>query len=388
MAQVNPGQQSKPRILVIYQYVALYRVPVFTELARSDQFQFTFMSGVSGRGETPKIADRKTLECADFAWVPTENCWFPGGLLWQRGVLRAAVSRDYDGIIFLGDMHYISTWLAAAIMKMLGRPAAFWTIGMHRPESGAKLAIRNFWHSLPGRIMVYARYARDIMVEGGVPAERVAVIGNSLDFERQTELFHALHAQPPAVADRPLLVAIGRLTPRRKLERLVEAVALLRASGLETRVWLIGQGPERDNLKRRAAELGVQDVVEFLGPLYDEETIAHHLYQADICVVPGIIGLGAVHAHSYGVPVITCGDWALQAPEGEVIAEGVTGAFCRWDDAESVAHEIRSWLKAGHARDQVRQACRARVADGWTPKSQRRAIEDALTPLFAPRPGA
>lgn len=380
-ADGGDAPRARPRILVIYQYIALYRLPVFSELARSAEFDFTFMSGVEGHGETPKIADRPTLEAADFDWIPTRNVWLTGQVLWQPGVLPAVLGNRFDGVIFLGDMHYLSTWTAALLLKAMGKPFAFWTIGMHRPERGLRLAVRRFWHGLAGRVLVYGEYARSLMVGSGSRPDSVVVIGNSLDFERQSRLFHQLTPKPRQPEAVPTLIAIGRLTARRKLDRLIEAVADLRREGLELRLKLIGDGSERPALQALASRLSLEQV-EFLGAVYDEAEIAAHVYEADLCVVPGIIGLGAVHAHSYGTPVITCGDWAIQAPEAEVIARGETGDFCAWDDTGSVAAAIRRWMEAGHDRETVRAACRRRVADRWTPAAQRAAIERALKPLF------
>lgn len=370
---------AKPRVLIIYQYIALYRLPVFAELARSDVFEFTFMSGLFGPGETPKLATRDELNAGQFKWVEARNVWLPKGLLWQPEAIEAALGDRYDAIIFLGDMHYLSTWAAAMIARLRRKPFFFWTIGMHRPEAGLKLAIRNFWHRLPRHVLVYGAYARDLLIDSGIARERVTPIGNSLDYERQTSLFEQLDASGQPEGPVPRIVSIGRLTARRKLDRLIEAVALLASRGIAVTARIIGSGPEHERLQRLIHELELDSSVQLLGAVYEENTIAREVYSADLCVVPGIIGLGAIHAHSYGAPVITCGDWAIQAPEAEVIAPGATGAFCKWDDTQSVADEIENWLNARHPRPTVRAACRQRVANGWTPKRQRSLIERVLS---------
>lgn len=370
------------RILVVYQYIATYRLPIFCELASSEQFQFEFMSGTTGAGETPKLADRRQLEESVFRWIPTTNIWLPGSVLWQSAVVPCVFSRSYDGIIFLGDMHYISTWVGALASRAVGTKIFFWTIGMHRPEFGLKLALRNAWHSLPCHILVYGEYAKNLMCRSGISSNRIAVIGNSLDFKEQSKHYHAVEKLGIPQSDTPMLVAIGRLTERRKLDRLIEAVAILGADGVVTKARIIGQGPERARLEALASELNVRDQVQFVGAIYDEAIIARHMYEADLCVVPGIIGLGAVHAHTYGTPVITCGDWAIQAPEAEVISPGETGGFCAWEDARSVAQAIRVWLSSGRMRHEARHKCRAAVEKKWTPVKQREAIEAAIAPYF------
>lgn len=374
----------KPHVLVVYQYIALYRLPVFKELARSTEFTFTFMSGTKGKGATPKLATRSQLECSDFTWVHTGNCWLAGGLLWQGRVVATSFSRQFDAFIFLGDMHYLSTWAATLIVKMLRKPALFWTIGMHRPESGARLVIRNIWHRMPDHLLVYGNYAKQLMISAGQDQRHITVIGNSLDFTYQTSVYEALQRDVLPSRSRPLLVSVGRLTSRRKIGVLIEAVMLLRSRGMWLDVRVIGDGPERQRLEAMCCEKCVTDSFTFLGAVYDEACIARHLYEADLCVVPGVIGLGAIHAHTYGTPVITCGDPAVQAPEAEVIIPGKTGAFCEWDDPSSVANEIEVWLLSMGNREGVRVACRQSVRNGWTPIRQRQTIEGVLRRICRP----
>lgn len=378
-------KNARPRILVVYQYIALYRLPVFTELANSRLYNFEFMSGTIGSGETPKLASQELLEAAPFQWRVATNHWLPFNLLWQPEVIDAVLRDEYDGYIFLGDMHYLSTWIAVVAARLSKKKTLFWTIGMHRPERALKLFTRNLWHALPHQLLVYGEYAKDLMIAAGVKGSKIVVIGNSLDYSLQTRIFETLDRRPSEPNALPVLVSIGRVTARRKLNRLIEAVAALRDDHhIRVLLRIIGDGSARGELEELVHKLELTAEVEFLGAVYGEEEIARHMHQADLCVVPGIIGLGAIHAHSYGTPVITCGDWAIQAPEAEVILPGRTGAFCRWDDSDSVTQTIKSWLASSRDRSDVRSACRAEIARKWTPARQREVIETALDQLFSP----
>lgn len=373
-----PRDASKPRILVVYQYIALYRFPVFRSLARSEEFEFIFAAGTTGRGETPRYGNEQELDDAEFNWFPLKNRWLPANLLWQSG-LGIVGNPNVDGVIFLGDMHYLSTWVGLLICKVLGKPAYLWTIGMHRPEGGIKLAIRRLFFGLANHIFVYGAYARGLMREVGVPDDKMTTIANSLDFDNQRRLHKSIASTSFPIKDARLnLISIGRLTVRRRLDLLIEALALLVSEGRDIHLRLIGDGPEMASLKDLSNRLSVTDRISFLGAIYDEEIVARHAYAADLCVVPGVIGLGAVHAHGYGLPVITCGDLAIQAPEAEIIVPGETGAFCPWDDLPALTQVLRDWMDAGHKRDCVRAACLAAVERKWNPAKQRVLFETVL----------
>lgn len=372
---------TKPRILIVYQYIALYRFPLFRELAQSEEFDFCFAAGTTGVGETPRFAAARELEAAAFEWIPLKNHWLPGSLLWQSGLLKSVRDNEVSAVIFLGDLHYLSTWAGLLLCRLLDKPAYLWTIGMHRPESGIKLKIRKVFFSLARHIFVYGDYARGLMRESGVPDTDMTTIGNSLDFDAQLSLYHLItEGAVSSTGDSAHfnLISIGRLTSRRKLNLLIEAIARLIGEGYRLKARIIGAGPELEVLQDLAQRLGVADRIEFLGAIYDEEVVARYAYAADLCVVPGVIGLAAVHAHGYGLPVITCGNKEIQAPEAEIIIPRETGDFCEWDNLDSLTDTLRRWLDADHDRDKVRNACLAAVESRWTPVRQRALFEDIL----------
>lgn len=117
-----------------------------------------------------------------------------------------------------------------------------------------------------------------------------------------------------------LLIHCGRLSPEKKVERSVDALAALRARGVPAVLLVVGDGPRRAALERRARDLPVR----FLGFVPDRELVARLLATADAVLAPGpaeTFGLAALEAMACGTPVVAAGDGAL----GEVVGDaGVT----------------------------------------------------------------
>jgi glycosyltransferase involved in cell wall biosynthesis len=67
------------------------------------------------------------------------------------------------------------------------------------------------------------------------------------------------------------LLVLGRLVPHKRVQAVVEAVALLREEIPGVRVDIIGRGPDREVVEARVAELGVADIVRVHGYLSDTE---------------------------------------------------------------------------------------------------------------------
>ena len=60
-------------------------------------------------------------------------------------------------------------------------------------------------------------------------------------------------------------------------------------------------------------------IARIIGECYSEETNAKLIYNADLCVAPGNIGLTAIHVMMFGCPAITHNDFKWQMPEFEAI---------------------------------------------------------------------
>src|SRR5207245_2665814 len=106
------------------------------------------------------------------------------------------------------------------------------------------------------------------------------------------------------------LVAVGRLSAQKRIALLREAVAQLRATGRGLPLTIVGDGPERPALERRAAELGVADSVRFLGEV-PPARIPDVLGDADVFAFPAIgegLGLAAAEALMLGVPIVATRD--------------------------------------------------------------------------------
>jgi glycosyltransferase involved in cell wall biosynthesis len=366
------------RVAVVYHAWPHYREPVMRAMDRSRSIAYDFY----GSGEALEgvlHADPRAVTC--FVPAPFRR-W--RNLVWQPGAVRAAATGRYQALILFADPNFASTWVAAAIARLRGRPVLFWGHGWLQPEGRAKRAVRAAYFSLSHRLLVYAERGRRLGIATGFAPERITVVYNSLDVERADALITAIEdgtmaARPRALFPdpaRPLLICTARLTAKCRFDLLLQAAARLDARGQPVNVLLIGDGPERAHLEALAHAFGVS--AHFMGACHDEAVVGPMIYHADLTVSPGKIGLTAMHSLMYGTPAITHGDFDAQMPEVEAIEPGVTGAFFRRDDADDLAATIAHWLDHAPPRAQVRAAARAAIHAKWTPQVQARIIEQAV----------
>lgn len=93
----------------------------------------------------------------------------------------------------------------------------------------------------------------------------VHVVPNAIPLERIDAVVpHISREDTRGATASPVILAAGRLVAEKNFQDLLVAFARLR-NGMQARLVICGEGPFRDELERRVAELGVQDAVELLG---------------------------------------------------------------------------------------------------------------------------
>ena len=108
----------------------------------------------------------------------------------------------------------------------------------------------------------------------------------------------------------------------------------------------------------------------FYGACYDELENATLLYNADLCVSPGNVGLTAMHALTFGTPVITHNNFPMQMPEYEAVINGKTGMFFSYNDVNNLAQTINKWMTTSKSRDEIRESCYNVIDDKYNPHKQ------------------
>lgn len=379
------------RVAILYPYLAHYREAVFDALSGpAARHRYEIFS--DRRSNIPSIAtipperSRYCSPAGRLNWRFVRNSWPFEEVLWQSAALRIALSREFDSVIFLGNVKYISTWVAAILARITGKRVLMWTHGVLRRERGMRGHVRRAFYRLAHGLLLYGVRARDLLADQDFDPNRLYVIYNSLDTAAQLRALEALDDGACAAARRsygipadvPLLIAIGRLVPGKELQLLPQALQILRTQGLECHLLLIGDGPLRQSLEDLASDLGIRQNLHFAGPVYAETELCPLIAAADLCVSPGPVGLTAMHALVYGTPVITHDDFDQQKPEFEVIQAGLTGAFFRCGDPVDLAETVRTWLSMNGDRRAVATRCRERVLQCYTPDNQRELIDSAV----------
>ncbi|MCC3779484.1 glycosyltransferase [Streptomyces sp. UNOB3_S3] len=142
---------------------------------------------------------------------------------------------------------------------------------------------------------------------------------------------------PAGTAPEPVvrLVYAGRLSAEKYPRHPLETLRVLLRRGVPARLDVLGDGPERGRLERRAYEAGLP--VRFHGHMTDRRAVARALARADVALAPCPVesfGLSVLEALACGTPVVTADTGA--APELLAPEAGLTAAASPEATADAV----------------------------------------------------
>jgi len=206
---------------------------------------------------------------------------------------------------------------------------------------------------------------REEIVQRGVPAENVIIVPNGVseDFLRPLPDGAALRASLGIRPDEHVVGLVSSLVAHEGIGTLLEAVKILGDRGVKTRALIVGDGPERTALQRRAAELDLDAI--FTGRVPSARVRDYHAV-LDVFVVPRtpdrvcqlVTPLKPVEAMASGLPVVVSAVNALS----EIVSDKETGLTFPPLDAGALADQLQQVLDRQELRTRLGARAREWVA--------------------------
>ena len=277
--------------------------------------------------------------------------------------------------------------------NLLGRPAArragIPIISVSRGWTGENLKVRCYEAldrvhlRLMDRVVCVSSGQAQRVRWAGVRAENVHVIRNAAPLAAFTK-------RDPAIRDRvhelsggrgPIIMGAGRLSPEKGFHVLVEAARYLLEKHPRARIIILGEGPDRSMLERRATQLGLGNRLRFPGFRDDLDDL---LPWADVVVLPSFTeGLPniALEAAAAKVPIVA----TAVGGTPEVVIENVTGFLVPPGDPVALASQIGNLLRDSGLAQAFGAAGRRHVEEHFSFEGQAGAYQ-ALFEELVPAP--
>lgn len=249
--------------------------------------------------------------------------------------LHAAVALDRRGEIpFV--MHFHGPW--AEESRCEGQATAIVL---------AKRTIEKYVYRRANRVIVLSNaFARLLIAHYGIAEAKIRVVPGSVDLAKFTSTLSRRQARLALgwPADRPILLAVRRLTERMGLDLLISATRQISKSIPDVMLLIAGKGRLRANLHQQIVDLGLASHVRLLGFIPDDDLCLAYR-AADINIVPSLalegFGLTAAEALAAGTPSMVTNVGGLPEVVSDLCKELVFPAA----DVESLARHLIAALR-------------------------------------------
>ena len=196
------------------------------------------------------------------------------------------------------------------------------------------------------KIITPSNYLANILRLWGVNQNKISVIGNA--FEQVSDEM----VQGNSLMDSrdKNIVSIGRLVPWKGFEILIEIIPNLLKKFPDLKLFIIGDGPDRELLKRKIRKLELFQNVFLLGKM-PRKKLFQYLEKADLFVLnTGYEGFShqILETLALGVPVVTTD----VGGNPEIIKSGENGLLVPYNDTSALFEAINKMLSdADFARE-------------------------------------
>lgn len=176
----------------------------------------------------------------------------------------------------------------------------------------------------------------------GRAARKAAVVHQGIDMSLFSpgDADDARRATLTAAPQSPLIAAVGRLDPEKKLDVLIDATAQVRRSGIDAHLAIVGAPSEDDGSYQRALVESAARLLPGAHRFVDRTNdVASVLRAVDVLACPSEdepFGLIALEAQACAVPVVCSDSGGLV----DFVSEGRTGLVARTNDAASLASQL------------------------------------------------
>jgi glycosyltransferase involved in cell wall biosynthesis len=293
--------------------------------------------------------------------------------------LRRVIRRERPSTVVAVNL-YQALYVVCATFLMRNRPR---TVALVNTSSfRGKALFKRFYQAVLARFDHTVHGSRTQMAFWQAPAdERTSVIYNGVDsasfepvavFEASKRLREKFGVKPSGL----LIGTVGAMRPEKNQEVLLTALRRLRVARVDAHLVIAGDGPLRQFLRRRAADLEVADRVHFIGEVEDVRPV---LGAIDIFVLPSVavesFSNAALEAMSMGRPVILSDVGGAR----EMIDDGVEGYVVSPTELPARLPALIAALYAEpRKRQQMGQAARARAVSCFSVSAMSAAYCDLI----------
>ena len=288
----------------------------------------------------------------------------------DRGAVRALAQHLFENFNIVHAHGVRGAWIGAQAASRVKLPCLF-TAHNLVPRLGLLSRVGLLYAARRcSQIIAVSHAVSNSLKMNGLEAKKISVIPNGVEIALFDAPFDAaaFRSGLNIPQNSPLIVAVGRLAPEKGFDVLLRAFSLVQAEIPNARLMLVGDGPQRDQLKMLAVDNPAISCAGF------QAEVIPYLLIADVVAVPSRQegqGIAALEAMAARKPVVASRVGGLV----ETVAENETGLLVPPDNLAELAAALVSLLYDSDRQAKMGEAGRLRVEQNYT--AQNMALQTA-----------
>ena len=374
-------EKKKPRVALVTNVLAHYRVPCFQRLVDRMPGHVTFFLLAE------KMDHRHYVMAKEDGGLPVVRL---PGWRWSRpphddvhlNDIRPILRGRFD-LVILGawdEPTYLFLWMGGMLYR---QKVMFWVESTEKdtPRSPVKETVKRILLSRAMGCIVPGKRAFAYCHRLGQPEDRIFTAPNATDrtfFRGQADrLFPVRDALRSGERAREFVILFaGRLVEHLKgLSTLIKACGHLEKNGRKVSLLVAGEGPERSSYEALGKTENLTDL-RFLGVL-NHETLCRHYAMADVFVLPSRCepwGFVLNEAMEFGLPLIV--SEAVGAGE-DLVRHGENGFVFPVGDPSALAQTLEVLARDESLRQRMGQASRSMI-ETFSPENWANGVMKAI----------
>lgn len=316
------------------------------------------------------VMDRE-LEHTSVRFIPAEFYVRRPWELWKASRYLLRVVREYD-IELVNPQGFFTAVIAWLMRFSLRRPHIPIVTTIHMFSSLSFYKYARLLNVFSDEIITESNCERIRLESGGAKRNRIEVINNSVDMQRfsRERTLPVLRTEYDIEQDCVVFGIVARLSPEKRHEDYIEAAKIVHRRFPNTRFFIVGDGPRRDELQAQAAG---HDYIVFTGARRDIPDVLRSLDCFVLSSEVESLPLSIREAMSMSLPVVATDVGGNR----EIVAEGITGFLVRPKSPDQLAAAMSNVVEDRLSREVMgkaaRRFCKDRFnADDWTVYTERK----------------
>jgi glycosyltransferase involved in cell wall biosynthesis len=310
-------------VTIVQRILPHYRIPFFAELRSCLESREIGLNLIYGQ---PAIDESMGSNELDNNWArKIKNLYLPFGMVYQPCFNTLKTS---ELVIVEQASRYLLNFLLMIKKNFINQKIGFWGHGINFQidHYGLKNELKKKYSRKVDWWFAYTNKTKKILLESGVPDNKVSVVQNAIDTEYLIRMKENITPEEIEQLKNEFNlhscrtgIFCGKMYRGKKIEFLLKACKKIKKELPNFQMLFLGDGPDAFSVKEAANKYSW---IHYVGPTYGRDKVKFFL-ASDVCLYPGIIGLGILETFALETPIITT--YQNQSPEIEYLIPDVNG---------------------------------------------------------------